>query len=338
MSSTNDPPKPIQITHVIHPDNKAHFKALATSKKDIRTTRSTIHTICSKCLKSDEEPGLALRRCGKCKGVWYCSKECQIKHWPHHKKSCNIVDGSGILKLVNNLNSNPLFNQYLQACFILDFDLLRHPQLDKPFMARIDIGIEPADTTDLFNIFLGQPLSEEKIKGMVQVNAFTPATPAQMAELTPKRKEIWRKARESLNKGGFPGDSMGLMEFANGESEMTITVEVHIQRAAMQLVELGASTPFEMTSAITGEVTKLPFTVETCMEFMNTHIRADKKNQLLLRTEMRPTDIQIIRDAGMGSGDSDRVPVQILKEKMAREQIFRPLIVNNGSLEQVLLV
>ncbi|KAI0667951.1 hypothetical protein C8Q78DRAFT_1081820 [Trametes maxima] len=29
-----------------------------------------------------------LKWCGKCHGIWYCSKECQKKHWPIHKKGC----------------------------------------------------------------------------------------------------------------------------------------------------------------------------------------------------------------------------------------------------------
>ncbi|KAJ6632099.1 hypothetical protein B0H10DRAFT_2426955 [Mycena sp. CBHHK59/15] len=300
---SDDPPMPVQI-HAIHADNESNFKALAISPKNIRTTRSAIYTACTNCFKNDgDEPGLKLSRCGKCKGVWYCSKECQTKHWPQHKLSCSAVDGSGIRKLVENFYSNRLLNTYLQACFILHFDLLRRPQLDKPFMARLDIGIEPADMPDFFNIFIGQPLGAGKIKGMVQVNAFTPLTPAAMAELTPMRKEIWRQARESANKMGYGGDSVGLVEMGSGESEQTITCPVHIHQPAMELVR--ASPPWEMKSAITGVVTEAPFNIETCMEFMNTHIRADKKNQLLLRTEMRPSDIQIIRDAG---ADANSLP------------------------------
>ncbi|KAJ6586345.1 hypothetical protein DFH09DRAFT_910769 [Mycena vulgaris] len=319
--SHGNTPKPIQIQHAIHPGNAAHFKALAASSKDIRTARSGVHTICTTCLKS-EGPGLDLRRCGKCKGAWYCSRECQKQDWPKHKKSCTLVDGSGMMKLVETLFSIPLVNLYLQACLILDFDLLRRPHLDRPFMARVDIAIEPANAVDFCNIFLGQDTPGEQIMGMVQVNGFTPATPVLMADLTSTRQDIWREARESANKEGRRSESVGLVEIANaGDSEMTITFPVYIQRGAIQMVEQSA--PFEQISAITGKQASRPFSVETCMEFINMHIRADKKNQLLLRTEMRPSDIQTIRDAAV---NSDNLPARILKEKLAREQIFKSLV------------
>ncbi|KAJ7751100.1 hypothetical protein B0H16DRAFT_1724246 [Mycena metata] len=89
----------------------------------------------------------------------------------------------------------------------------------------------------------------------------------------------------------------------------------------MEMVE--KADPFPYTSAITRKITIVPFTVEGCMEFINTQIRADKKDQLLLRTEMRPLDIQIIRDAAAGS---DSVPARILNAKLAREQIYKSLL------------
>ena len=50
---------------------------------------------CSLCLKS------AKNQCSKCKTVYYCSKDCQVKHWNLHKKVCKN-------KLVNNIKNKTI--------------------------------------------------------------------------------------------------------------------------------------------------------------------------------------------------------------------------------------
>lgn len=101
---------------------------------------------------------------------------------------------------------------------------------------------------------------------MLQVNHFTPVAAEAMADLTRVRMNIWRQARESADRNGFRGDSVGLVEFGNGESPQTLTFPVHIQKAAMELVR--QSPPWVMTSAITGKSTEAPFNIETCLEYV----------------------------------------------------------------------
>ncbi|KAJ7238278.1 hypothetical protein B0H12DRAFT_1237955 [Mycena haematopus] len=147
------------------------------------------------------------------------------------------------------------------------------------------------------------------------------------------RMDIWRQARAGANRTGFSNDSVGLMEFGNGESQQTITCPVHIQKAAMDLVR--ESPPWVMKSAITGKTTEAPFNIETCMEFINTHIRSDKKDQLLLRTDMRASDMENIRDA---CAERDTYPARILRAKMGREAIFKPLAVGEAGAAFIPLV
>ncbi|XP_069001464.1 zinc finger MYND domain-containing protein 10 [Embiotoca jacksoni] len=33
----------------------------------------------------------ATKRCSRCQGEWYCHRECQVKHWPKHKKACQLI-------------------------------------------------------------------------------------------------------------------------------------------------------------------------------------------------------------------------------------------------------
>lgn len=33
---------------------------------------------------------IATQRCSRCKNVWYCSRECQLKQWKEHKAMCDV--------------------------------------------------------------------------------------------------------------------------------------------------------------------------------------------------------------------------------------------------------
>jgi hypothetical protein len=46
-----------------------------------------LHLFCVHCATVDNTPG-AIKRCLRCKVVGYCSRDCQRKHWKHHKKEC----------------------------------------------------------------------------------------------------------------------------------------------------------------------------------------------------------------------------------------------------------
>ncbi|KAF8157359.1 hypothetical protein K438DRAFT_2026235 [Mycena galopus ATCC 62051] len=240
-------------------------EAQSASSKEIREYRNRINPACTHCMGRGE-----LRRCGKCKGAWYCSKECQKKHWPKHKEWCSEVDGSGIQKLVINAYSNPVFNSILQTLFVLHFDLLRFPRVDKPFMARRN--------------------RYRKMDGMVQMNSFWPLTPGEVATITPGKYQVWREARDSVDTKETPDWSVGLVEIANGENRQTFTLPVIIGSPILSLVKEGA--PWKMVYPDNGEVIKSLMTIHSSMEFLNEHIRADVNNQLLLRTEMRPSDIK----------------------------------------------
>jgi hypothetical protein len=86
---------------------------------------------------------------------------------------------------------------------MLHLDLLRSSQLDKPFMACIDLGVEPAHMPDFFGIFMNNSMDTANMKGILQVNAFTPLTSHQMADLTPKCMDTVSGARHG--KSGADG-------------------------------------------------------------------------------------------------------------------------------------
>lgn len=52
--------------------------------KDLPATRA-----CNMCRKEGTKN--EMMRCARCKQVRYCSKKCQLAHWPIHKRGCSIM-------------------------------------------------------------------------------------------------------------------------------------------------------------------------------------------------------------------------------------------------------
>ncbi|OJA16749.1 hypothetical protein AZE42_09613 [Rhizopogon vesiculosus] len=52
---------------------------------------------------------------------------------------------------------------------------------------------------------------------------------------------------------------------------------------------------------------------------INLHLRADKQNRLLLRTDMTEQDREVIRTAGRRE---DTLPARLLKERMEQEYFY----------------
>ncbi|KAF7364396.1 hypothetical protein MSAN_01100300 [Mycena sanguinolenta] len=320
MSSPNAA-RSIGLIHSIHPNNEAYFHSLASTSEEIRTMRHNVHDImCTTCMKTEKDLGQPMRKCGKCHVVWYCSKECQTKHWPKHKPICGEA---GIPKLIRSLLSNALLTTVLKGCFVLHYDLLNKSMADAPLMARVDLAVEPADILEFAQMYLEGPL-DRKVQGMIQFNGFRAGTSADMLSLTPQRREIWRKTRDEANAKGLRTDQdpVVLVEFGYGDGLNSITSALLIDSKTKMIMKESMAEGFIMTSAITGEVTTLPCNIETSMEFMNMHIRADKKNQLLLRTEMQPFDVQYIRRSATNFFGG---PATTLNQKIAREAIYRSI-------------
>ena len=174
--------------------------------------------------------------------------------------SCENVEGPGITRLLRKFQSNKFLQVVLQACLVCEFDLLRNSDPNRPFMARIDIGIEPSNMGVCYQLFAGVEF-ESEVVGMLQLNALTRADLV-TGPLTPNRMQIWRRCREEVNALGCSSDAVGLVEFVN-DSHHSITTAIHITKEALNLAQVAE--PFEFNSTLFG-ISKAPFTAMTCLE------------------------------------------------------------------------
>jgi hypothetical protein len=74
-------------------DNKALSKTvLKASKKQVKsTTNLTEGEMCANCYVLEKTLHDKLLKCGQCRLIKYCSRECQREHWKAHKKQCKKV-------------------------------------------------------------------------------------------------------------------------------------------------------------------------------------------------------------------------------------------------------
>jgi len=60
--------------------------------------------VCSHCRERFERK--LLKECSICELVRYCSKECQVAHWPHHKRDCKIWSQNDGTKAASPVSKN----------------------------------------------------------------------------------------------------------------------------------------------------------------------------------------------------------------------------------------
>ncbi|KAJ6447766.1 hypothetical protein C8R45DRAFT_180799 [Mycena sanguinolenta] len=291
----------------------------------MREVRAQGKLACAVCGKHEYE----LRRCGKCKHASYCSKECQKADWPTHKHACSAGDsGLNMMKVAQTLNASTFLNTQLQCAFIAAFDLLRDPRLDRPFAARVDIGVEPTDLMAFMKIFNGGP-PVDNAEGMVQVNAFTPLPDVWITE---QAAHIWRSSREGTKSTEVESSPVGIVVLSKASALVNIFPIIIFP----QMMDYMRTSPnFKRVSSLTGITTIVPVDIVSLMMMINKHIRADDKNKLSLRTEMTPGDVQVIRDAASGNVLATRradwpivapppqLAATILKEKMASDPMYQ---------------
>ncbi|KAJ7755603.1 hypothetical protein B0H14DRAFT_2978221 [Mycena olivaceomarginata] len=300
------------LTQEGHTQMEAYHKSFGTSRKQIREVRGQTKGLCALCFGDGP-----LHRCARCKVVSYCSKECQTKDWQLHKTACSRTEESTLRvnKILQIFSASKFLEMQLQTCAVLACDLLDNPQPRKPFILRVDIAVEPVESDDLLDVFDGRPV-RTPLPGMVQVNGFMSLPD----ELLLGGMEVWKPIREGLDEIGEHNVCVGVLQMSKGNNLLNMAPLI-VDPIIPNLVRTRPQ--FESHNALTGKVEMRPQKLDTVIEFMNNHIRADKANRLGLRTNMTEPDLQVIRDAAAGRRPSEEDPfgsgyaAWILRRKLA---------------------
>ncbi|KJA19000.1 hypothetical protein HYPSUDRAFT_217856 [Hypholoma sublateritium FD-334 SS-4] len=283
----------MNFVNAVHPDNKPYFRAIATPTKEIRAGRSNMSVSCSQCTTASEMANL--QRCGKCKSAWYCSKDCQKKHWPIHKVGCRETS-SDIPKMMQNFISNVLLNHVLQVALVLAFKLHEKPISDAPFLARCTVSVHPSDMMYYMQILMGGISPEEVQKGtegMFQIAELVPLDAH--TDMDHTRTELWKLSKTMATERGHVGVPVGIVDMLMKGAVQSQSFGIAIYDDALERARSGEG--YEMESALFPGRKQVPLTQQACIDFINMHIRSDKKNQLRLRTHLSKEDIDKMRGA-----------------------------------------
>ncbi|KAK4960897.1 hypothetical protein LTR10_001386 [Elasticomyces elasticus] len=132
---------------------------MADSSSNARTKQ-----VCGVCGSTNASSGSQLLRCGRCKDVSYCSKDCQRKDWPLHKTFCKIFARIQLDPThYRNLPLDPNVNASYPALRIGTFNV---PQDEFVFTGTILTEVDSSSVfTDLpATKALGYPLAIASVK------------------------------------------------------------------------------------------------------------------------------------------------------------------------------
>jgi len=229
--------------------------------------------------------------------------------------------------------SNDFLLQFISICIVLSLHLVKAPQPNVPIVARLDINLEPADIGKLYMLNLGVDSDDEELMGMVQANDFK-AWQYPDGELAEGKLKMWQVTKDKIKRQLGRIFHVAVVEVVyQGHNDHALCFPLVILPEVFEIVKQDKKNVIKMSIAQTE--TKLPNTPYSGLEyvfekilltfcsylfsrFINTHIRGDKMNQLLLRTIMTKDEKEVAK-AACNPDPSDNYTVKLMKAKMKRE-------------------
>jgi hypothetical protein len=154
---------------VKHMENCSGFRKRHGEGGNTDTQQTNIPT-CNTCNKIDEK----LKKCTRCKTMFYCSKECQVKDWKKHKKICKKYNSNN-----NNSNKNAPQKDTLKDAEILGNTKAERKKLrEQRIKEMITSADKPYDANNIPSEFSEMTDEEVFVVHNIHMNALKQKTPS----------------------------------------------------------------------------------------------------------------------------------------------------------------
>ncbi|KAJ7074061.1 hypothetical protein C8F01DRAFT_1099101 [Mycena amicta] len=288
------------ITYIrqIDGDVRHSYDLTLPTEQERRQQLDSLETTCVSCGKTVNRTDIKV--CSRCKGVRYCSKECQIFHWKVHKADCG-QPGSPIPRFIERA----LADQFIS--FHLSLGIINLLALNQGHRTRKNTNMKTSQSVVRLTFDINLADVHQVITGLSKIE-FPPDTKSR-AEKTVMGQHFDRclsiKELDCATIAEVPGEvwaqheaiqhsESGASEFAAATVTLLLLAAdgslaegkvqaMSIPEIAFEHIRLSNNTVSGLSTMFGPQTYNI--TPEQTRENINNHIRLDRENKLKLRVK-----------------------------------------------------
>ncbi|KDR68103.1 hypothetical protein GALMADRAFT_257343 [Galerina marginata CBS 339.88] len=162
-------------------------------------------TACFTC-NQNPDSNKEYQRCAKCRVVVYCSRECQKKDWPNHKKACFAANEQRdfVIKCFQRMQMDRIFMHYLGLDLADEFwdSFTQNPR--KMWIFAMNFFVMPTNKEDFIAVTSPDiPISallDKPMAGKLELSGFMDVSDQTRFPVEDKVRWMWQEARDGLDK------------------------------------------------------------------------------------------------------------------------------------------
>ncbi|KDR66399.1 hypothetical protein GALMADRAFT_1160089 [Galerina marginata CBS 339.88] len=210
------PPPQLQENNALSPEDSEIFSNFLTNLKTLPPRKSLAlgnskSCCCFRCGRAPAVNEPSFSKCARCKSVFYCSRECQKKDWPVHKRACSDSEkqrGFILKSVLRWQDDQEIMNALILAVaygFLDKFTMTPNPR--KVWVAGAVIGLLPCDKLDMQALLSPDvPLTTHLKKPMMGGLRVMDVYEDKDFTVDGRTRAMWQSCRDNM-------DSIGLWDF-----------------------------------------------------------------------------------------------------------------------------